>query len=322
MKSGKRRILAMGGAAAGLLLLPLAAADETVKIDGAQVTVRRGEVPVMVWQGKPLTDPKGGAKFAGSGFLHELRTPSGFAWTAVQPQDHLHHFGLWWPWKYIEVGGKRYNVWEIQAGEGAHVARSVKPLPEEAGSLAWELHNEVVVKPEGAAQQAVIRETVRLKLSSGGADTQILDIAISEQAVAAPVTIVNYRYSGFSWRGPLGWTRDNSKMTTSEGLDRDQANGKAARWVMVSGSTPKGSATVLLMSAAAETAGTPEKLRVWDSKMMNGNPFANFNPVMGSSLPLDAAHPAVAERKYRVLAADRTLDAAAAEAAWRSWMGK
>jgi hypothetical protein len=48
----------------------------------------------------------------------------------------------------------------------------------------------------------------------------------------------------------------------------------------------------------------------------------NFNPVMGTALPLDDAHPAVSNRKYRVIAADRTLDAAAAEAEWRKWMGK
>jgi hypothetical protein len=43
---------------------------------------------------------------------------------------------------------------------------------------------------------------------------------------------------------------------------------------------------------------------------------------MKKSLPLDETHPAVSKRKYRVIAADRTMDAAAAEAEWRKWMGK
>ena len=74
--------------------------------------------------------------------------------------------------------------------------------------------------------------------------------------------------------------------------------------------------------AAAEIAGAEEKVRVWDSKAHDGAPFVNFNPVMDKPLPLDDAHPAVSNRKYRVIAADRLIDAAAAEAEWRKWLGK
>ena len=77
-----------------------------------------------------------------------------------------------------------------------------------------------------------------------------------------------------------------------------------------------------MMSAAAKVAGTPERLRVWDSKMLNGNPFVNFNPVMKKPLPLDDAHPAVSRRKYRVIAADHRIDAAEAEAEWKKWMAE
>ena len=56
--------------------------------------------------------------------------------------------------------------------------------------------------------------------------------------------------------------------------------------------------------------------------MFNGTPFVNFNPVMGKDLPLDAEHPAISNRKYRIIATDRTLDAAAAEAEWKKWLGK
>ncbi len=75
-----------------------------------------------------------------------------------------------------------------------------------------------------------------------------------------------------------------------------------------------------MMSAAQEIAGTPERLRVWDSNAENGAPFVNFNPVSETALPLDDAHPAVSNRRYRMIAADREIDAAAAEAEWRKWM--
>lgn len=286
-----------------------------------RIEARRGDALILAWQIKPLANPVGGVKFAGSAFLHPLRTPSGFEWTTIQPDDHKHHLGLWWPWKYIEVDGVKYNCWEIQDGQGAHIARSAKQLPGTPDRLEWEFLNETIIKKASGVHDTAIHETARVGMTLSG-DAQVLDVSLTQKAAAAPVKIVEYRYSGFSWRGPASWNKDNSRMTTSGGDDRDGANGKPARWVVVSGPTPAGSASVLMMSAAAELAGTPERLRVWDSKAQNGVPFVNFNPVMEKPLQLDELHPAVSNRKYRVIAADRVIDATAAEAEWRKWMGK
>lgn len=273
------------------------------------------------WQTALLQNPAGGEKFASSAFIHPLCTPAGFVCTTVQPSDHLHHLGLWWPWKFVEVDGKKYNTWEIQEGQGAHVARSVKTISSDPKKAEWEFRNETVIKPQGAEPQVAIHETANVVLTLG-ADATMLDLSLQQKAAGAPVTIVAYRYSGFSWRGPASWNKDNSTMTTSGGKGRDDANGTLARWLMVSGPTPQGTATVLIMSAAEKQAGTPEKLRVWDSKMHDGAPFVNFNPVMNQPLPLDDAHPAVSHRRYRVIAADRTIDANAAEAEWKKWIAE
>lgn len=289
----------------------------TVAEAGGQVEARHGDSLVMAWQQQALARPTGGGKFAGSAFFHPLSTPSGFVWTSIQPADHLHHFGLWWPWKFIEVGGHRYNCWEIQEGQGAHRADSVKRLDSGPAKVVWEFKNSVEVRPQGAAPFTAIRETATVTLAMHGADGVALDLILDEQAAAEPVTIVAYRYSGFSWRGPLSWNKTNSQMLTSEGHDRDHANGQPARWVVVTGPTPKGRASVLLMSAAEKPQ---EKLRVWDGSMSNGMPFVNFNPVVAKSLPLDAAHPEVAKRRYRVIAADRKIDAADAETEWKAWL--
>lgn len=300
-------------------MMAAAVTGTAVAEEAGKIEVKSGDTVTFAWQAEPLASPAGGEKFAGSAFLHSLRTPSGFEWTTVQPPDHFHHFGLWWPWKFIEVDGAKFNCWEIQEGQGAHVARSVRPLSD--GRQAWEFLNETVIKKPGAAPQTVIRETARVAVTVGG-DAQVLDISLDQKAAAGAVTIANYRYSGFTWRGPASWNKHNSTLTTSAGKGRDEANGTPARWVVVSGPTPSGSASVLMMSAAADLAGTPENLRVWDSKMATDAPFVNFNPVMEQALPLDDAHPAVSHRKYRVIAADRVMDAAAAEAEWRKWLGK
>lgn len=314
------------GIVCGTLASVAAAAEPadswTTATRAGRVEALHGGTLLCAWQSEPLAAPKGGAKFAASAFFHPLRTPSGFEWTNLQPSDHLHHLGLWWPWKFIEVDGARYNCWEIQEGQGGHVARAVKQLEGGPGRLAWEFSNDVVVRKAGGEPQPVIRETATVGLALSGSDTLVLDIALRQKVTGSPVTIINYHYSGFSWRGTSAWNKDNSKMTTSEGHNRDEANGKPARWVVVSGPTPTGTASVLMMSAASEVAGTPERLRVWDSKNFNGVPFVNFNPVVGKALPLDDDHPAVSNRKYRVIAADRLIDAAGAEAEWRKWLGK
>jgi len=294
----------------------------SVERDG-RLEAKRGDTLMLAWQVAPMAHPAGGEKFAdASAFLHPLCTPSGFDCTTIQPPDHLHHLGLWWPWKFVEVDGKRYNTWEMQEGQGTHVSRGGKLLSDGPDKVEWEFTNGTVIKPAEGHSSDVIRETAKVTVTSQGKDANVIDVSISQQAAGKPVTIVNYTYSGFSWRGPASWIKDNSKMTTSAGLGREEANGKPARWVMVSGPTPAGSATVLMMSAAADIAGTPERLRVWDSKMGNGTPFVNFNPVMGKALPLDADHPAVSNRKYRILAIDRTLDAAEAETEWKKWLKK
>jgi hypothetical protein len=321
--NGNTRML--GWMAAGILVGTAAAKEPagtwTTSEKEGRIEARHGDTLVFAWQEKALAKPKGGEKFAASAFLHPLRTPSGFEWTAIQPSDHLHHFGLWWPWKHIEVNGGEYNCWEVQAGQGALVAKSVKTLSNGPDGLEWEFVNETVIKKPGTSPLTAIYETARVGLKVSG-DAEVLDISIRQKAADSPVTILKYRYSGFSWRGPLSWNKDNSTMTTSEGKDRDHANDTSARWVVVSGPSPTGSASVLMMSAAAKMAGTPENLRVWDSKMFNGNPFVNFNPVMKKSLPLDDAHPAVSNRKYRVIAADHVIDAAEAEAEWKKWLEK
>jgi len=290
-------------------------------------TASFGDAPQVAYQIATLSHPKASEAFLPSAFLHPLHTPAGFQWTAAIPADHIHHLGLWWPWKYITVDGKKYNCWELQAGQGAHHAVGSKVISAGPDAIEWELENEVRIRKSGEDAGppvtdgiTAIRETVNLRVARHGDDANVIDITIRQTAGDKAVTIGNYRYSGFCWRGPRSWNRSNSVMTTSKNLNRDKANGSEARWVLVTG--PAGddaTASVLMMSAAEEIAGTSERLRVWDAKAHHGTPFVNFNPVQQKPLPLDADTPAVSHRQYRVIAADRTLTAEEAEAEWKAW---
>lgn len=303
-----------------LLILPVAAQFRAMDKDG-RIEIRDGGKRVFAYQHAPLKDPKGGEIFAASAFLHPLTTPSGFVLTNIQPDDHLHHLGVWWPWKLVEVDGKKYVTWELQRKQGRHRAVSAK--------IARQNDNEVIVtareftelsNDDGKSYEAVIKGTAVMLFTRHGEDGYRLDIDLHHTPVEGKKpTILKYRYSGFCWRGTPEWTADTSTMLTSEGHHRDNGNHKPARWCQVSGMTPEGKATMLVMSAAAMDEGQPELLRVWGSEHHHGNPFVNFNPVVKQSFELKEENEAVSRRSYRLIMVDREMKADEARELWDDW---
>jgi hypothetical protein len=65
--------------------------------DDGKLYVKVDDKELITYQAKPMKDPRGGEGFKGSNFIHPLKTPAGFIVTDIQPEDHYHHFGLWWP---------------------------------------------------------------------------------------------------------------------------------------------------------------------------------------------------------------------------------
>lgn len=302
----------------------LAAADAPtwgVADKGGRYFVIQDGKPLLGWQAEPLAEPKGGEKFKASAFVHPFNTPSGTCVTDIQPSDHLHHFGIWWPWKHLEVDGKMVNGWEIQKGEAR--TESVKTEAEaEKGAARLVTRNRIVVT-KGVKGEPVpaVEEKAVLTLMKWGERGHVLDIEITQEAAKGrQVTVLPYRYSGFSWRGPMTWQAASGVMRTSEGKGREEANHTPARWVAVDGPGKDGPATVVILSAAKKLAGQEELLRVWNRKVHGGVPFVNLNPVVKEGLPLDGDHPAVSHRFYRVLAVDGKLEVEEIEAAWKEWV--
>jgi len=311
-----------------LCMLPCHADKWTAKEAGGKFEGWHGGKLQSAWQHALTENPPGGERFRTSAFLHPLATPSGFVWTDAQPGDHIHHAGLWWPWKYVEVEGKRYVTWEIQQGQGAHVSREVKLVHGGPDYLEWEFLNETVIRKPGRDAGPpvtdgipVIREKARLRVTRLKEVANVLDLWIDQvPLVDGPVHLPAHRYSGFTWRGPQEWNAGASQLVTSEGHGRGNANGKPARWILMTGPTPAGGeASVLMMSAAVDIAGEPERLRVWNVLMHGGVPFINFNPVLKKKLTLNVETPAVSKRQYRIIAADGRLTAEEAETQWKSW---
>jgi glucose/arabinose dehydrogenase len=270
-----------------------------------QLVVRLGTAELFRYQVAPMSKPQGGEAFKGSNFFHPVRTPSGFAVTALQPADHLHHFGLWWPWKYIKSGDRKINCWELQNGEGLVVTREL--LRHRGGDHALFASRSVYVDraaPEGAVE--LISETLDGEVTRPAWGTGYrLDLCIKHEAMGDPIEVPAYRYSGFGYRGPIVWTKHNSTLLTSEEKKRDDSNGTSARWVRVEGEAGNGRKAGVLLMTHPENPRYPESLRTWGANQHDGMVFVNFNTVQTEPLVISKAAPVV--RRYSLYVYDGVL---------------
>jgi hypothetical protein len=220
----------------------------------------------------------------------------------------------------VEVKGKKYVTWEMQAKEGRHRAIAAKVVHVKDDEVLVTARNVTEISGDKKSYSQVIHGQASMLFARHGKDGYQLDIDIDHQPVEGEeVTITKYRYSGFCWRGSPAWTSETSAMLASGGHNRDKANHQAANWCLVSGETPKGKATMLILSKAVVNCGEPELLRVWDSKTHHGNPFVNFNPVVKKPMLLNEENKAVSRRSYRLIMVDHELKAEEASRLWKQW---
>jgi len=292
-------------------------------IEKDQLVVYAGDSELLRYQITTLADPIGGERFPVSAFIHPLRTPDGFVMTEIQPSDHLHHLGFWWAWKFIEVDGKRSLNWELQAGEG--LLRGKRIASRGGGEThAWFIaENEAVDLKNYDGERVLLNERVEVRVWRPFALTEnqkgyFVDIVIHHTpAVDSPVTIAQYRYSGFAYRGPQSWNKDNSTILTSEDRDRDHSNFERARWVRIAGEADEGAMAGLVIMSHPDNPSHPEHLRTWSSSTHHGSIFMNVNPVFEGPMVIQPDETNV--RRYRLFVYDGQVDAPRIEQLWQDY---
>lgn len=284
--------------------------------DAGSVPIKLGEDVVGFYQAQPMEHPLGGEKFRGSNFIHPLKTPSGFTITDFQPCDHLHHFGLWWPWKHVQLGDRQILFWELQGGDGIINATGVEHTDD--GLLATA---DYLDRKHSDGAKVILRETTRIQTSAAEdapASGYFLEMEISHRVVGDERLIVTpYRYSGFSIRATHVWHKDNSTIATSHGKERYTANASKARWVLVKGDTDTGGNAGFLMMAHPDNQSHVESIRTWD-KWHNGAVFVNFNPVMENPWVFEPGNDYV--RKYSFYIFDGEISVEDAEVLWKQYV--
>ncbi len=146
-----------------------------------------------------------------------------------------------------------------------------------------------------------------------------LNLSITSRcATEAPVEIVKYRYSGFSFRATESWNKNNSTVLTSEGKDRYTSNFSRAKWVSVQGDVPDGGKAGIVLMSHPDNRDHPQLLRTW-GKLHNGSVFINFNPVQKSPWRFEPGNDYT--QRYRLFVYDGVVTAQQTEELWQDYAG-
>ncbi len=293
---------------------------KVVNQDGALQITDEGK-KVLQYNFNTVYPPEGvDTVFKRSGFIHPLWSPDGHVLTRINPPDHRHHVGIWNPWTEVQFEGKEVDFWNLVRKQGT--VRFAKFISKTEGPVygGFKALQEHVVFEDTLmrAEKVALDEVWDIKVYNIGAKMWLWDFtSILNCATADSVILKEYRYGGFGFRATHDWNDQNSRVLTSEGKTRKDADASRARWCMIDGEVGGGHSGILFMDYPANY-NFPEPMRVWPEKMNGrGDVFFSFSPTRNMSWALMPDKRYVL--KYRMLVYDGTISPELAEDTWKSF---
>lgn len=296
-------------------------AHKAIKIaeNEGQLEIYQNEKKIIGYQMAIKGVPKGVSKaYQRSGYLHPVNTPSGKRLTRIQPKDHYHHYGIWNPWTHTLFDGDTIDFWNLNKKQGT--VRFSKLLNKVTGPVFSEfevLHEHVVLKDE--KNTIALNEIQNIRIFPMDEKRYLMDLKISYQcATDKAFKIIKYRYGGLGWRTTEVWDNQNSRILTSEGKTRKNADGSTARWCIVDGQLENVYGGVLLLSHP-QNYNHPEPLRIWpEDQYERGDLFVNFATTKTKDWILNPGE--TYELNYRLIVYDGKMDTESAEKAWNQFV--
>jgi hypothetical protein len=292
--------------------------------------LRLGGNPVLSYNHADVLPPDGAdMNYRRSAFIHPLWSPGGAVLTNIQPDDHLHHYGIWNPWTRttIDHGGNQYNVdfWNLGQGEGRVQFKGylgTEKGPVYAGLKALHEHVSYVMEEEGKELLAVNEVWDVRTWKPGVKNVYVVDLTTTLNTPLPNGIMFNeYRYGGgIGYRATEKWQRHNSRVLTSEGKTRINTDATNARWCIIEGETDtdKGQSGILFLSHPANRM-HPEPMRMWDENAAGGTGqiFFQFTPIRHSDWKIEPATSYTL--KYRMVVYDGEMTAEEAEQYWKAF---
>ena len=294
--------------------------SKIMKVDyhNGSYTMFAGDKPVLEYNsGTVYPPPEANQAYRRSGFVHPLYSPEGNVLTAIQPPDHLHHYGMWNPWTRTTLRGEEIDFWNLAKEQGRVRYSGTASLEEGAVFGSLEVLHEHIAWPDTPDEFIAMNELQELRVYNRSDGTFLIDV-ISKLNPVETITLEEYRYGGFVFRGTAEWTRETSDFFTSRGNDRDHADGQRAEWCVVTGKTASGQSGMVMMGYPANY-NHPEPLRVWpsDANRGRGDVFINFSPTRNTSWTLEPGSSYML--RYRLLVFEGEADREMASGIWNDY---
>ena len=283
-----------------------------------QLEIYQNERKIIGYQMAIKGVPKGVSEnYQRSGYLHPVNTLRGKRLTRIQPEDHYHHYGIWNPWTHTLFEGDTLDFWNLYKKQGT--VRFAEMLKKNTGPVFSEfevLHEHIVLKND--ADKLALNEIQNIKVFPLDQSQYLMDITIQyECATDEPFKIIQYRYGGFGWRTTEEWDNQNSRVLSSEGNTRKNADGSTARWCIVDGKLNDGRGGALMLSHP-ENYNHPEPLRVWpEDQYGRGDLFVNFATTKTTDWTFEPGK--TYTLKYQLIVYDGKMEVASAEQAWNQF---
>lgn len=293
---------------------------KVTKKDGQLLITENGK-NVLQYNCKTVYPPEGvDTIYKRSGFIHPLWSPAGHVLTRINPPDHRHHVGIWNPWTHVLFRGKVIDFWNLVKDQGTvrfanFISKTEGPVY--GGFKALQEHVVLDVPPI-EKETVALDEVWDVRVYNIGSKMWLWDFtSILNCATDDPVILEKYRYGGFGFRATGDWNNQNSKILTSAGKARKEADATRARWCMIDGDVDSGHSGILFMDYPTNY-NFPEPMRVWPVNANGrGDVFFSFSPTRNMDFPLYPDKRYVL--KYRMLVYEGSISKEQAEKVWQSF---
>ncbi len=311
-----------------LFLLPITSCSQendrfTVQTGDSESTIYQDNHPVLSYVHEETLPPEGiNHLYKRSAYIHPLWSPGGERLTRIQPPDHYHHYGIWNPWTRTHFGDRKVDFWNLADAQGTVRFAEYQDKFEEKGYAGFRVRQEHVYFMEDGTEGIAMNEIWDIKVLDSEKDIFMVDMTTTlNSPLEEGITLEAYRYGGgLGFRATEKWHTHNSTVLTSEGKNRDEADGTGARWVLIEGesSVPEGRSGILFLSHPSNQS-HPEPMRMWPPDSQDGkeNVFFEFCPIRHQEWILEKDKDYIL--KYRMVVFDGMIDIESAENYWQEF---
>ncbi|MGH7947438.1 MAG: DUF6807 family protein, partial [Opitutaceae bacterium] len=215
----------------------------TVTDDAANVSVRTGGQPVLVYRKDRDNVPRAGINpdIKRAGYIHPVYSPAGKIVTDDYPPNHAWHHGIWTPWVKTAFQGRTPDFWNMEKKLGRQDFVALERTwngPVHGGFAS----RQQMVDLGAATPLVVLNETwvVRAYDMAGAArPVRMFDLEVTQTcATNDRLELPKFHYGGFGFRGAAEWNGpgDVATFLTSDGVtDRIKGNNTRGNWCFLGG---------------------------------------------------------------------------------------